>query len=458
MAESDLTCALRFQLAFILPSVFVFLGGLLAILAFRSIRCVYRFILKQIWRKKVKMILVFLLNIGTLVIYFIDLTEAEQFAFSFPDGVVSVDKFFNAFFVFDFGLRFVAADDKLRFWLELNSLVDFFTIPPVFVSALLRRNCFGLRFLRALRLLDLPRILQILRITKDNYSIKLSKLFAVFISMWLTAAGFIHLVENNGDPWVQPANSQPITYFKCMYLVMVTMSTVGYGDVVVQTALGRAFIFFFIIGGLVLFANLIPEVLEIVQSRRSYKSSYEVVSGKKSLPSLELEAVFKCYSPYTTFFYGSALNSEDLKRVRMESANACLILADVCSPEPYTEDISNIMRVLSIKNLYPKTRVILQIIQSHNKTKRKHLKDKMLLGDKDYKVMTFQLSNDFADMTFIEVCRLCFVKLNLVLLGIELKFGSRGESAILINPSPQIKLQRNTMGFFIAHSLAEVKR
>ncbi|OXB75089.1 UNVERIFIED_CONTAM: hypothetical protein H355_015450 [Colinus virginianus] len=178
----------------------------------------------------------------------------------------------------------------------------------------------------------------------------------------------------------------------------------------------------------------------------------------RSLPSLEMEAVFKCYSPYTTFFYGSALNSEDLKRVRMESANACLILADVCSPEPYTEDISNIMRVLSIKNLYPKTRVILQIIQSHNKTKRKHLKDKMLLGDKDYKVMTFQLSDDFADMTFIEVCRLCFVKLNLVLLGIELKFGSRGESAILINPSPQIKLQRNTMGFFIAHSLAEVKR
>lgn len=86
----------------------------------------------------------------------------------------------------------------------------------------------------------------------------------------------------------------------------------------------------------------------------------------------------------------------------------------------------------------------------------------MLLEDKDYKVMTSQLSNDFAEMTFIEVCRyvvqmwlffllfpsrcvfsqyrdivtncgllsfprLCFLKLNLVLLGIELKFGSQGE-------------------------------
>uniref|UniRef100_A0A8C9EK08 Potassium calcium-activated channel subfamily U member 1 n=1 Tax=Pavo cristatus TaxID=9049 RepID=A0A8C9EK08_PAVCR len=389
------------------------------------------------------MILVFLLNIGTLIIYFIDLIEAEQFPFSFPYGLIYVDKFFNAFFVFYFGLRFVAADDKLRFWLELNSLVDFFTIPPVFVSALLRRNCFGLRFLRALRLLDLPRILQILRITKDDYSIKLSKLFAMFISTWLTAAGFIHLVENNGDPWVQPVNSQPLTYFRCMYLVMVTMSTVGYGDIVVQTALGRTFIFFFIIGGLVLFANLIPEVLEIVQSRKSYKSSYEVVSGKnyivvcgnvtlksvttflqdflfqdkgnvcteilflgESLPSLELEAVFECYSPYTTFFYGSALNSEDLKRVRV-GISVSFALSCRCV---------SLVKVL------------------------KHLKDKMLLGDKDYKVMALQLSNDFADMTFIEVCRYVV------------------QIAILINPSPQIKLHRNTMGFFIAHSLAEVKR
>ncbi|KGL82369.1 Potassium channel subfamily U member 1, partial [Tinamus guttatus] len=499
---------------------------------------------------RVLMILVFFLNIGSLVAYFVDLSERETSKIYFPDNILFIDTGFNAFFLLYFGLRVRAhygKDDKLRFWFELNSLVDFFTIPPVFVSYYLKKNWLGLRFLRALRLLELPRILQFLRITKDNYSIKLSKLFAVFLSTWLTAAGFIHLVENNGDPWVHPGNSQSLSYFKCMYLVMVTMSTVGYGDVVVKTALGRTFIIFFIIGGLVLFANFSPEVVEIVESHKSYKSSYEVVSGKnyivvcgnitlesvtaflqdfllqdkgnvcteilflgESLPSLELEAVFKCYSAYTTFFYGSALNLEDLKRVGMASASACLILADINSLQPYTEDTSNIMRVLSIKNNCPNTRVILQIIQSHNKvylqnipnwgwrtgddiiclaelklgfiaqsclvpgltdlltnlfigkekteTKRKYVENKMLLEDRDYRVITFLLSSDFIGMTFGEVCRLCFVKLDLVLLGIEFKFGSQGESTILINPSVPIKLHRNTMGFFIAHSLAEVKR
>ncbi|KAM6191229.1 potassium channel subfamily U member 1 isoform 1-T2 [Sarcoramphus papa] len=444
----------------------------------------------------VLVILVFLLNVGALIIYFVNLAEAEEFKISFPDGILYVDTGFNAFFLLYFGLRFVAADDKMRFWLELNSLVDFFTIPPVFVSYYLKRNWLGLRFLRALRLLELPRILQFLRITKNNYSIKLSKLFAIFISTWLTAAGFIHLVENNGDPWVQPANSQSLSYFKCMYLVMMTMSTVGYGDVVVQTTLGRTFIIFFIIGGLVLFANFIPEVVEIVESHKNYKSSYEVVSGKnyivvcgnitlesvttflrdfllqdkgnvcteilflgESLPSLELEAVFKCYSAYTTFFYGSALNSEDLKRVGVYLPNIPnwdWRMGDsiICFAELKLGFVAQSCLVPGLSTLLTN----LFIMKEDTETRRKYLKDKMLLEDKDYKVMTSQLSSDFADMTFIEVCRLCFVKLNLVLLGIELKFGSQGESAILINPSAQIKLHRNMMGFFIAHSLAEVKR
>ena len=39
--------------------------------------------------------------------------------------------------------QFVAANDKLVFWLEINSFVDFFTIPPVFVSVYLNRTWLG---------------------------------------------------------------------------------------------------------------------------------------------------------------------------------------------------------------------------------------------------------------------------------------------------------------------------
>ncbi|CDQ63989.1 unnamed protein product [Oncorhynchus mykiss] len=51
--------------------------------------------------------------------------------------------FFNVFFLLYFGLRFIAANDKLWFWLEVNSVVDFFTVPPVFVSVYLNRSWLG---------------------------------------------------------------------------------------------------------------------------------------------------------------------------------------------------------------------------------------------------------------------------------------------------------------------------
>lgn len=53
----------------------------------------------------------------------------------------------------------------------------------------------GLRFLRALRLMSVPDILQYLNILKTSSSIRLAQLVSIFISVWLTAAGIIHLVS-----------------------------------------------------------------------------------------------------------------------------------------------------------------------------------------------------------------------------------------------------------------------
>ncbi|KAK3559275.1 hypothetical protein QTP86_009939 [Hemibagrus guttatus] len=56
------------------------------------------------------------------------------------DFTLQIDMGFNIFFLLYFGLRFIAANDKLWFWLEVNSVVDFFTVPPVFVSVYLNRS------------------------------------------------------------------------------------------------------------------------------------------------------------------------------------------------------------------------------------------------------------------------------------------------------------------------------
>ncbi|XP_069935303.1 potassium channel subfamily U member 1 isoform X1 [Oryctolagus cuniculus] len=501
----------------------------------------------QTFLGKVLVILVFVLSIGSLIIYFIDSTDPVGRCSSYQDKTIPVDLIFNAFFSFYFGLRFFAADDKIKFWLEMNSIVDIFTIPPTFISYYLKINWLGLRFLRALRLLELPQILQILQVIKTSNSVKFSKVMAIVLSSWFTAAGFIHLVENSGDPWLKGRNSQNISYFESIYLVMATTSTAGFGDVVAKTFLGQTFIMFFILGSLILSANYVPEMVELLANTRNYTRSYGVVKGKKyivvcgnitvdsvtaflrnflhhksgeintdivflgeSPPSLELEKIFKCNLAYTSFICGSALKWEDLRRVAVESAEACLIIANPLCSDSHAEDTSNILRVRCIKNYYPKTRVIIQILQSHNKVYLPKIpswnwstgdniicfaelklgfiaqgclvpglctfltslfieQDKKIIPKQPWekhflnglknKVLTQHLSDDFAGMSFPEVSRLCFVKMNLMLIAIEHKSVFHGGCCgLILNPPVQVRLRKNTLGFFIAESPKEVKR
>ncbi|XP_069044998.1 calcium-activated potassium channel subunit alpha-1a isoform X9 [Lepisosteus oculatus] len=495
---------------------------------------------------RVLVVLVFALSIGALVIYFIDSSDPIESCQNFyKDFTLQIDMAFNVFFLLYFGLRFIAANDKLWFWLEVNSVVDFFTVPPVFVSVYLNRSWLGLRFLRALRLIQFSEILQFLNILKTSNSIKLVNLLSIFISTWLTAAGFIHLVENSGDPWENFQNSQPLTYWECVYLLMVTMSTVGYGDVYAKTTLGRLFMVFFILGGLAMFASYVPEIIELIGNRKKYGGSYSAVNGRKHIvvcghitlesvsnflkdflhkdrddvnveivflhnisPNLELEALFKRHFTQVEFYQGSVLNPHDLARVKIESADACLILANKYCADPDAEDASNIMRVISIKNYHPKIRIITQMLQYHNKahllnipswnwkegddaiclaelklgfiaqsclaqglstmlanlfSMRSFIKIEEDTWQKYYlegvanEMYTEYLSSAFVGLSFPTVCELCYVKLKLLLIAIEYKSDKR-ESSILINPGNHVKMQEGTLGFFIASDAKEVKR
>ncbi|XP_029459118.1 calcium-activated potassium channel subunit alpha-1-like [Rhinatrema bivittatum] len=495
---------------------------------------------------RVLVIMVFLMSVGSVVIYFFISRFPLEYCEHSHEVTLIVDMSFNVFFLFYFGLRFIAAENKLKFWIDLNSIVDFFTIPPLCVSLYLKRKWLGLRFLRALSLLELPNILQFLKVTRSYNSIKLTSMVAVFLSVWLTAAGFIHLVENSGDPWAVTPNSQNVSYFDCVYLMMVTMSTVGYGDISSKTVIGRVFMVFYIFGGFALFANYVPEIVKMAGRHNKYDGSYMRTQGRKHIivcghltlesvsaflndffhknqgkcetevlfmeeidPSLELEAIFKINFMKTVFFYGSVLNSQDLLRVKVATAEACLILTNKYCSNPDAEDASNIMRVISIKTFYPAARVIIQVLQSRNKNYLQNIPSwdwttgdsiiclaelklgfmaqscvvpglstlltslfmikegvkaikykwqRQFLEGVNHTIVTQYLSDDFIGMSYPEICQICFRKLNLILIAVEFRSDNEENSSILVNPSAQIILQENTLGFFIAKSAAEVKR
>ncbi|XP_025208797.1 calcium-activated potassium channel slowpoke isoform X3 [Melanaphis sacchari] len=520
---------------------------------------------------RILVVLVFILSIASLIIYFIDASneEVERCQKWSHNVTQQVDLAFNIFFMVYYFIRFIAASDKLWFMLEMYSFVDYFTIPPSFLSIYLGRTWIGLRFLRALRLMTVPDILQYLNILKTSSSIRLAQLVSIFISVWLTAAGIIHLLENSGDPF-EFQNQQRLSYWTCVYFLIVTMSTVGYGDVFCQTILGRTFLVFFLLVGLAIFASCIPEIIDLIGTRPKYGGTLKNERGRRHIvvcghityesvshflkdflhedredvdvevvflhrkpPDLELEGLFKRHFTTVEFFQGSIMNPIDLQRVKVHEADACLVLANKYCQDPDAEDAANIMRVISIKNYSDDIRVIIQLMQYHNKAYLLNIPSwdwkqgddviclaELKLGfiaqsclapgfstmmanlfamrsfktsrdvierlipcivpvksvefgvfqspdtqawQNDYlqgtgcEMYTETLSPSFTGMTFPQASELCFTKLKLLLLAIEIKGEDGRDSKISINPRGS-KIQASTQGFFIAQSADEVKR
>ncbi|CAH1715765.1 unnamed protein product [Aphis gossypii] len=503
---------------------------------------------------RILVVLVFILSIASLIIYFIDASneEVERCQKWSHNVTQQVDLAFNIFFMVYYFIRFIAASDKLWFMLEMYSFVDYFTIPPSFLSIYLGRTWIGLRFLRALRLMTVPDILQYLNILKTSSSIRLAQLVSIFISVWLTAAGIIHLLENSGDPF-EFQNQQRLSYWTCVYFLIVTMSTVGYGDVFCQTILGRTFLVFFLLVGLAIFASCIPEIIDLIGTRPKYGGTLKNERGRRHIvvcghityesvshflkdflhedredvdvevvflhrkpPDLELEGLFKRHFTTVEFFQGSIMNPIDLQRVKVHEADACLVLANKYCQDPDAEDAANIMRVISIKNYSDDIRVIIQLMQYHNKayllnipswdwkqgddviclaelklgfiaqsclapgfstmmanlfamrsfktnTRCVVAPDAIQTWQNDYlrgtgmEMYTETLSPTFIGMPFAHATELCFTKLKLLLLAIEIKGEDGRDSKISINPRGS-KIQASTQGFFIAQSADEVKR
>lgn len=93
----------------------------------------------------------------------------------------------------------------------------------------------------------------------------------------------------------------------------------------------------------------------------------EVVFLHRKPPDLELEGLIKRHFTTVEFFQGSVMSPIDLNRVKVHDADACLVLANKYCQDPDAEDAANIMRVISIKNYSDDIRVIIQLMQYHNK-------------------------------------------------------------------------------------------
>ncbi len=127
---------------------------------------------------------------------------------------------------------------RIRYMLRPIALVDLIAILPFYLSLYVTMDLRFLRVLRLLRLLKLTRYSPALGALLDVVRKESEALLAavvVLLMMLVIAAGGIYLLENELQP--ETFGSMP----NSMWWAIVTLTTVGYGDVVPITTMGKIF-------------------------------------------------------------------------------------------------------------------------------------------------------------------------------------------------------------------------
>ncbi len=127
---------------------------------------------------------------------------------------------------------------RLRYMRTPMAIIDLLAIAPFYLSMIFSIDMRILRILRLLRIFKLTRhfaVMDVLgTVMKNEARTLFSAIFIMVILVILSAAG-IYVVERNHQPEV--FGSIP----SAMWWATVTLTTVGYGDVVPQTVYGRIF-------------------------------------------------------------------------------------------------------------------------------------------------------------------------------------------------------------------------
>lgn len=156
--------------------------------------------------------------------------------------LVAIEWTITVLFTIEYVLRLVCVGNPWRYAKSFFGIVDLLSILPTYLSILLPGSQ-SLVVIRSLRLLRVFRVFKLTHFLSEAASLRRAVWQArgkvvVFLTTVLIAVSIMgsamYLVENLDGP-----SSQFTSIPQGMYWAIVTMTTVGYGDIVPETVLGK---------------------------------------------------------------------------------------------------------------------------------------------------------------------------------------------------------------------------
>ncbi|KAJ3082330.1 hypothetical protein HK102_001778, partial [Quaeritorhiza haematococci] len=342
------------------------------------------------------------------------------------NNIILVDGVLAFLFMADYIISFYAAEDRLKFFFSVASLIDLITIVPALVALFFSYEIitdqsiliYVLRLLRALRILRTYRLLSFAQ-TEERRQLILV-LLTVLTFLFL-AASIINIMET--IPNIPQEKADLTRWHDSMWYMVVTMSTIGFGDVVPTNSYSRMTVLLLILALIVLIPGLSARISSIYYMHSPYHSAvyskrkyHVIISGHVTFrtivdfcreyfmtdpdghiviltpgaPSIMIRRLLRhpYYENRLTYLAGTPLSQSDLNRARAGEARALFLLSSTttsASPSPLQQqfeggglldeedkqstgaDADILMMILSAKTAYPSLPVFGQVSDMRSK-------------------------------------------------------------------------------------------
>ncbi|KAG0597480.1 hypothetical protein M758_UG342600 [Ceratodon purpureus] len=346
---------------------------------------------------------------GVLYIY------STYYEYTIFNWVSRAQNYISVAFLVDYVLRVYSESVRLYYIFSLWGLIDILSVLPIIF--LFREGISGGRILRLLQFLRIVRVTSLMSKLGVVGSTVLQQILILITSTFgavVLVAGILQYVEYHGAPESKRAQCPLegcINFWDAFYFTIVTIATVGYGDITPSTQLGQLVAICTIFAALTILPIQIGRIT-FLASRRPYggsfnerkiiQSRYLILSGSISFqpiqeylaeffnpthcedleiyplrvtilgpfsPSFELKQLLSLYHGLVEFIEGSPIKSADLDRVCAKRATAFFLLADKEAQDREVEDAGQIMKALAVHRFCNKeVRIIVEVLEPETQT------------------------------------------------------------------------------------------
>lgn len=183
-------------------------------------------------------------DIGLLIaillsVFTIMLETVEGVNQVFHQELTILEWVFTILFTLEFALRIFVSDKPFKYIFSFYGLIDFLSILPMFLSVFIIGSQV-LTSLRILRLLRLFRVLRLMEFMEESSKLKLALLASrAKIMVFLYTVLIISVLIGTLMYYVEGPDNGFTSIPRSVFYTIVTLTTVGYGDMVPTTAIGQ---------------------------------------------------------------------------------------------------------------------------------------------------------------------------------------------------------------------------